>query len=948
MLNFFRKTDPWGNGLSVWVLAFLLFATPFLVTALKQTEMKNEVEAWLPERDPQAVLLTWYGENFPVEDRLFASWDNSTLNDPRNELLAARLEGYVDEKGIERRGSPYVSEVMTPRESLRQIIKQGIEAEQAMKSVRGLLIGEGAMKVTLTELGHEKREFLEKELVRRALEELQLKVEILPAVHSWEPPLEFESVAGIRQKLDEDENRYEEDEEVLDKLLQIAPHDFQLTWHQILPEGETTAAIKSLLDSIRSHASQAHPEGDPLVESTFFEAGAPVALVITLSEAGESDRAAALADISNAAGDCFVEPGTFHLGGRPVGSATLNTEVSKATYDPTAPWYLRSVTGLSAVVSFILAFLMLRSFRLGLLVQIVALYATMFTVALVPLTGSSMNMVLIVMPTLLSVLTLSGAIHLASYWKHTAREEPRTAIANAVRMAAQPCFLASATTAIGLASLMTSTLNPVRDFGIYSAIGCGFSLLFVLFVLPALMQIWPGNPPPEHESDGRNWRRLGQLIYRNSTVVTIFCMGLFAFGIYGLQYFKSETKVVRYFPEGAPILRDYWFLEDNVVGINTVDTVVRFDSDSQQKLTFLERMEIVREITGKIRSHAEITGAISLADFQEPSEKPPEDASRLTVMKYNKRTNSVERKIKDGEMKGTESLFTLAGDDADWHEPGDKLLSQSGDELWRISAQAYVMADNDYGLLMDELDGISQSVLKYHAGTHHVVTGMVPVFLRTQEALLESLINSFGMAFVVIAFVMMLVLHNPIAGLLTMLPNLMPVAFCFGTLSFIGQRVDIGTMITASVALGIAVDGTLHLLTWFKKGIIDGKSRQEAIELGLSHCAPAMWQTSAIVAIGLLTLAPASLLMISRFGILMAALIAAALMADIVFLPALLTGTLGRIIERSVQKVQAQRNPQDQESDSTTGEDAPAEHYSVSAPHLKIVSAKLSESSNNN
>jgi len=176
---------------------------------------------------------------------------------------------------------------------------------------------------------------------------------------------------------------------------------------------------------------------------------------------------------------------------------------------------------------------------------------------------------------------------------------------------------------------------------------------------------------------------------------------------------------------------------------------------------------------------------------------------------------------------------------------------------------------------------------------------MVPVFLRTQQAVLDSLIRSFGLAFAVIAIVMVVVLRSPIAGLLAMLPNLMPVGVVFGLVSWAGLAVDMGTMITASVALGVAVDGTLHLLTWFQDAIREGLPRQKAIERALAHCGPAMWQTSTAVSIGLLMLAPAELLLIHRFGWLMAALIAAALVADVVFLPALLAGPLGSVLERT-------------------------------------------------
>ena len=283
----------------------------------------------------------------------------------------------------------------------------------------------------------------------------------------------------------------------------------------------------------------------------------------------------------------------------------------------------------------------------------------------------------------------------------------------------------------------------------------------------------------------------------------------------------------------------------------------------------------------------------------------------------------MENAIKGERAGETAALFVVADAAGDLVRPGDAQLNGVGDELWRISAQASVMSDANYGLLTNELNSCVQSVTRYYPGTTHVVTGTVPLFLRTQEAVLESLIVSFALAFAIISVVMMWVLKDVWAGLLSMVPNLLPVSFVFGMLAWNDQRVDIGTMITASVALGIAVDGTLHLLTWFKHGLEQGRSRFQSVVESLAHCGPAMWQTSAAVGIGLLMLYPAELLLISRFGWLMSALIAAALVADLVLLPALLSGWLGALIERRVVV----------KKEDTKAEDAPS---IVPAAHIPL------------
>lgn len=262
-------------------------------------------------------------------------------------------------------------------------------------------------------------------------------------------------------------------------------------------------------------------------------------------------------------------------------------------------------------------------------------------------------------------------------------------------------------------------------------------------------------------------------------------------------------------------------------------------------------------------------------------------------------------------------------------------MSNPEDELWRITAQVAIMSDLDYADLTEEINLMAQEELRLYQADH-VVSGMVPIFLRTQEAVLESLIRSFAYAFIIIAIVMMIVLKDFVAGLLTMLPNLWPVGVVFGLISWSGLDVDIGTMITASVALGIAVDGTLHLLTWFREGIAEGKTSEEAIALAMGHCAPALWQTSMAVGLGLFMLSFADLLLVSRFGWLMATLIFAALIADLILLPAMLAGSLGTWIARRVkpEDQDASMNLDDESESVVTEENSSSNENSAPEPHI--------------
>ena len=180
-----------------------------------------------------------------------------------------------------------------------------------------------------------------------------------------------------------------------------------------------------------------------------------------------------------------------------------------------------------------------------------------------------------------------------------------------------------------------------------------------------------------------------------------------------------------------------------------------------------------------------------------------------------------------------------------------------------------------------------------------VYTGLVPVVYKAQRTLLESLIVSTAWAFVMIAIVMVFVVRSVRAGLLSMIPNVFPVVVVFGIMGWSGILVDIGTMMTASVAMGVAVDDTIHFLTWFRRGLNDGKNRKGAILLAYERVGMAMTQTTAIGGLGLSIFAFSTFTPTQRFGTLMLALLAAALVGDLVFLPALLVSPIGRMFDRS-------------------------------------------------
>ena len=130
-----------------------------------------------------------------------------------------------------------------------------------------------------------------------------------------------------------------------------------------------------------------------------------------------------------------------------------------------------------------------------------------------------------------------------------------------------------------------------------------------------------------------------------------------------------------------------------------------------------------------------------------------------------------------------------------------------------------------------------------------------------------------------------------------MLPNIFPIIVVFGTMAWIGVLCDVGTMMTASVALGIAVDDTVHFLTWFRHGMESGMTYKEAIIKAYERCGSAITQTTLISGLGLSVFMFSTFTPTMRFGVMMLTLLFSATFGDLIFMPALLAWSKGRFFD---------------------------------------------------
>lgn len=641
--------------------------------------------------------------------------------------------------------------------------------------------------------------------------------------------------------------------------------------------------------------------------------GETSAALIVLTEEGGRDRQQMIDVVLATAAEVAGTPrDEIRLAGPPVDGGTIDAASMES---------IRTFTLPSMIIATFICWWCLRSvFFTGVIVAAAA-FCQGLVLTLVNFSGHEMNAVLIIMPALAFVLTVSAGVHLTNYYRDSVKVRgPDDAPGFAVRYGWLPCTLAATTTMIGLGSLLVSDIIPVRVFGAISATVVIASVVLLFLLLPGVMEIHARTRAARRWAQaytvdpigGEHWLGLlARFVSRRPLILSLaFTLGMAGL-LWGFTQIRTSINVRALFPGDSRIIRDYTWLEENIGPLVPIEVIVRFDE--QQEADYLERMALVDDVHEAIAEMELADGVVSAATFF-----PPVPGSDRTPGE----------RFSGREIFLRKTLSTRLEQSLEEYRDGRWLVDTEGGQAWRISARVTAFHDVDYGQFLDRLQQRIDPLIreKWGEDAKATYTGAMPVTYEAQRALLRDLFRSFLTAFLLVAVVMIVVLRSAVGGLLMMLPNLFPTLVLFGTFGWIGTPIDIGSVMTASVALGIAVDDTLHFLTWFRHETGQGTPRQEAVRRCFHHCGRAMTQTSLICGLGLLIYSLSSFVPTQRFSFMMLGLLMAALVGDLIYLPALLLTPLGKWIAKTPGETQTQsaESPADEPSaaHAASGEEA--------------------------
>jgi predicted RND superfamily exporter protein len=555
----------------------------------------------------------------------------------------------------------------------------------------------------------------------------------------------------------------------------------------------------------------------------------------------------------------------FYLGGRPV--------VEEALYRYTQADNLR-VALLSAIFMALITFVMFRRIIMTILPMLVVLLTVIWTHGIMSLLGHEITSINIIIRPLLMAVAIAGSMHmLADYLQKAAQGGvPKLqCIQRSFSDVLTPCFMASVTTAVGLLSLMTSDLAPLRDLGLAAAAGVLSAFVISTALLPiALIAIRiPQGKQLERVESGilaKLLRWLGRWERRRAVLVIIVTLIAMIPAVWSLPRIVLGTNMIRYLKPDDGVRRQIEWIDAKISGTGSLEFLIETEQDGGfANPSLLRRVERIQDYLRGIDGVTEVHCVVDLIKTLNRAFHGGEESAY---------------EIPGSSAKVSQQLLVIEGSE----ELGQFLSSDSSKA--RIMARVREGKARDVYNRMPQIDDYVTEILG--ADAKATTTGALLTHQRTEDYIVSSQIRSFILAFVVIQVVMTLILRSIRLGMLAMIPNFLPILFGTAMLPFLGMHLDIGTTMPAIITLGLVVDDSIHFLSRLRVGMERTGDVKAAIAHSMKHTGRPIVFTSIVLGLGFLALLPAKFVPAASFGVLSAIVIAAALAFDLVVLPAVM------------------------------------------------------------
>jgi hypothetical protein len=654
-------------------------------------------------------------------------------------------------------------------------------------------------------------------------------------------------------------------------LLVPAPGGFQV--RRFVESGEPAADAGLLAERAL---------GDPLwVGHLVSKDGRTGAIVVQPVDSESETSIEVVEGIRQALRPFEAEGFEFHLVGHAVEFVVAGRELERSS---------AALTPIAALVIALIVFALCRSWQ-GVLAALATVFtALLWTFGLLAALGWPLDSILQALAPLILVVGVCDAIHLLSRFGVERRREGnpggrsgrREALLAATREIASPCLMTTLTTAGAFLSFATSDLQTFVHFGVVSAFGVLACLILTFSLLPALLLLIPAEAGRRARAS-RGWEVALDAVVRMAErrAVPILAATALVFAVCAvawLGFLRVDTDGYEMYGDRSQVVRWIRFVEQSLHRSDNLEIEIELPESAP-----LASPETLDAISGFAERLSRIEGLGRATTLLGPIE-------RLNRLLHDD-DPAFERRGDCAEANA--ELIELIG----FQDPAllESWLSLDRSRL-RVSVEASFQSHARRGEVLREVRAAAADSLP--AGWSASLTGSFAMGYDWVSEIQATQLRSFASSFAIVLLLVAIHLRSLRWSLLAMIPTLLSVVVLLGSMGLLGLSLDVGRTMIAAVIIGIGVDDTLHLLTYFKRSRMAGAAAPEAIRHAVLFAGRPVVTTSAALAIGFLSLVTSSWQTVSSFGFFVAIGILGALLANLFVLPALVVTVAARAAGR--------------------------------------------------
>lgn len=519
------------------------------------------------------------------------------------------------------------------------------------------------------------------------------------------------------------------------------------------------------------------------------------------------------------------------------------------------------------------------------------------TLGLMAQFGIAFKVPTIILPSFLLAVGVGASVHVLSLVFQRLRrgESKNEALVHALGHSGLAIFMTSLTTAAGLASFGAAKVAPIADLGLFSSVGVLLSFFYTITLLPALLAIFPlkEKTKKDREFEQTPFDRFldwvtGVTTSRPKLIAIISLLLVISFST-GITRLRFSHNLLAWLPKEMAVRVATETIDANLRGSVALELVL--DTGKENGL-YDRRVLLAMDRLGE-----------ELENFNQNSLFIGKVIDVTTILKEIHKALNENRpemyKIPDNASLIPQEflLFENSGSD-DLKDFVDSQFSKARVTIkvpWRDALSYVPFIHEIEKRFHNAFDPIAIDGRQITIST----TGIMSLFARILYATMYSAAQSYGIAIVIITLMMILLIGDLRMGLVAMLPNISPILMVMGIMGWFSIPLDMFTMLVASIAIGLAVDDTIHFVYNFRKYFLVSGDVHDAVGKTLHTAGRAMLTTSIVLSIGFFIFMFASMHNVFYFGMLVGLAIVIALLADFFLAPALMALTTGKLTKKT-------------------------------------------------